>query len=309
MENKSLAATKKATSGVGLKSIEDIVRGAADALGEALPAHMNPERLVRIALTTMRLNPALYNCTPQSFIGALFQSAQLGLEPNIEGQAYIIPFNNSKKTDKGWTKVLEAQFIIGYKGYVELFYRHEKSVSLHMDMVFEDDLFDFEYGSNPFLKHKPSLTGRTGEPYAYYSIALLTGGGCDFKVMSKNECLQHAKKNSKTFDKKKGKFYEGSPYVTDFDAMAMKTTIRQLSKLLPKSIELQRALAMDETVKRQAAVDMSQIRDETNSIDSDTTEPSAGAGVKSDPPGSSPSAAGANLETDPAKIEKMWDES
>ena len=88
------------------QDIRTLIQKSAVELGKALPSHMNPERLVRIALTTLRLNPELYNCSPESFLGALFQSAQLGLEPNIEGQAYILPFNNRRKQPDGaWRTV------------------------------------------------------------------------------------------------------------------------------------------------------------------------------------------------------------
>ena len=81
------------------RTIPELIQASLKELGKALPAHLNAERLGRIALTTLRLNPALAECTPESFLGALFQSAQLGLEPNIEGQAYLIPYTNSKKVD------------------------------------------------------------------------------------------------------------------------------------------------------------------------------------------------------------------
>ena len=107
------------------KPIEELIQKSLNELGKAVPSCMNAERLVRIALTTIRLNPKLTECTPESFLGALFQSAQLGLEPNVEGQAYILPYLNNKKItgEDGkikWVKVLEAQFQIGYKGYIEL---------------------------------------------------------------------------------------------------------------------------------------------------------------------------------------------
>ena len=73
------------------KPIEELINKSLKELGKAVPSCMSAERLARIAFTTIRLNPKLADCTPESFLGALFQSAQLGLEPNVEGQAYIIP--------------------------------------------------------------------------------------------------------------------------------------------------------------------------------------------------------------------------
>ena len=240
-------------------TIQEMIEKSSKALGNALPAHMRPERMVRIALTTLRLNPKLYTCDPQSFLGALFQCAQLGLEPNIEGQAYIIPYNVSVKTAAGWEKKMVAQFQIGYKGYVELFWRHQSSLSLQMETVHQHDVdngnFSFDLGAN-MLKHTPNMFTERGPVVGYYALAQLKGGGCAIKVMSKEEVMTHAKKFSKCWVKKEEKFMDDTPWAQHFDAMAKKTVLIQLMRLLPKSIEIQRALAMDETVKFSVDKDM-----------------------------------------------------
>ena len=244
-----------------VKSIETMVKNSMKTLGEALPSHMNAERLVRIALTTMRLNPDLYKCSPDSFIGALFQSAQLGLEPNVEGQAYIIPFNNNRKDRNGnWVKVKEAQFQIGYKGFIELFYRHANAVSLDVQEVRENDRFDYQYGTEAYIKHSPKL-GDRGNVIGYYAIAKMKGGANVFHVMSLEECIEHGKKHSKCWDSKSGAFYKNTPWATNTSAMCKKTVLIQLMKLLPKSVELQKAVAMDATVKTEIMPDMSESKD------------------------------------------------
>lgn len=250
------------------KPIEQLIQSSLKELGKALPSHLNAERLVRIALTTLRLNPKLAECTPESFLGALFQAAQLGLEPNVEGQAYINPYLNSKKiTDENgkikWIKVLEAQFQIGYKGYIELFYRHKAAEYIDTHAVHENDIFDYEYGTNSYLKHCPKFKDR-GEVIAYYAVAKLKDSGSVFKVMSKDDCITHGKIHSKCFDKETQTFDKNSSWFKFPDAMCKKTVINQLAKLLPKSIELQKAFAMDDTTKSKLDVDMFNIKDETN---------------------------------------------
>lgn len=256
----------KATS--GLVSIESMIKKSVVSLGEALPSHMNSERLVRIALTTLRLNPELYKCTPQSFMGALFQSAQLGLEPNVEGQAYIIPFNNSRKDAKGkWSTVKEAQFQIGYKGYVELFYRHKNAISLDMHTVYSEDGFNHQYGSEAKIIHSPVIGRDRGSVVGFYAIAKMSHGAQVFTFMSLDECLDHGKKHSKCFDKKENKFYSKTPWDVNPNAMCLKTVLIQLMKLLPKSIELQRAISADETIKTTVESDMIDVKDETEWIE------------------------------------------
>lgn len=238
-----MGKAKNALSKTKKEGLRELVEKYTVELGKALPSHMNAERIVRIALTTMNLNPKLYGCEPMSFLGALFQSAQLGLEPNVEGQAYIIPYGK------------KAQFQIGYKGYVELFYRHESALSLQMETVCENDNFKFDLGNNS-IEHTYDLKKERGDAYAYYAKAYLKGGAFVLKVMTKDECLKHGKQHSKTFG--------NGPWKTDRDAMCKKTVLIQLMKLLPKSIEIQKAVAMDETIKSKIKPDMFGVPDETD---------------------------------------------
>ncbi|EPZ54740.1 recombinase, phage RecT family protein [[Clostridium] sordellii ATCC 9714] len=77
--------------------------------------------------------------------------------------------------------------------------------------------------------------------------------------MTKDEIIAHAKSKSKTFN--------NGPWQTDFDTMAKKTVIKQLLKYAPLSIEMQRAVSSDETVKSKIDEDMSLVFDETESIE------------------------------------------
>jgi len=226
------------------QSLEMFIKKAGKEIGKSLPTALRPERFVQIALTCLRLNPQLTKCTPASLIGALFVSAQLGLEP-VAGNAYILPFNNSKNIGGQWVKVLEAQFLIGYKGLATLFYRHEKAVQMNWGAVHEKDDFSYQYGTDQFLKHIPAKEG--GKVIGYYVVAVLQNGGKSFMYMTKEDCLAHGKKHSKTFSKKDNKFLPQSPWTTNPDAMCLKTVLIQLAKLLPLSIEVQQAISADET--------------------------------------------------------------
>src|SRR3990167_1001523 len=229
-------------------SIQDLIEKSAKELGRALPSHMNPERIVRIALTTLRMNPQLYKCDPYSFLGALFQAAQLGLEPNIQGECYIIPYLVKGR--------LMAQFQIGAYGLVKLFWNHQQSVSLQMETVRENDEFTYDLGNNE-LSHKPAPFGKErGEAIGYYAVAHMAGAGRAIKVLSKEEALKFGKRFSKCWDKQTEQFKDYTPWREHFDAIDRKTVLKQLMKLLPKSIEIQRALSMDETVKTKIEADM-----------------------------------------------------
>jgi recombination protein RecT len=225
------------------KSLIDIVAQAAKEV------KLNQTHLMRVAATAIRLNPKLAKCTPASFVGALIALEQVGLEP-VAGRAYLLPFLNNRKVilngKEEWRKQYEVQALIGYKGYSDLFYRHESALSMQAATVHKTDQFDFEYGTNSFLRHKPAL-GDRGPAIAYYAIAKLKEGGVLFLVMSKEECIEHGKKHSKVYDKRAEKFMPGTPWVDDEDSMCKKTVLLQLTKNLPLSIETQKALSVDET--------------------------------------------------------------
>ena len=98
--------TTKANKVDGVKSMKDLVVSMGDQIQKALPTVITGERFTRMVLTAMSSNPQLQQCTPKSFLGAMMQAAQLGVEPNTPlGQAYLIPYKN-----KG---TLECQFQLG----------------------------------------------------------------------------------------------------------------------------------------------------------------------------------------------------
>jgi recombination protein RecT len=133
--------------------------------------------------------------------------------------------------------------------------------SIDMQAVYENDFFEYEFGTDGFIKHRPTLKNR-GEVIAYYAVAKLKNGGSVFKVMSKDECVEHGKTHSKSYTD--GRFDKNSPWAKDLDAMCKKTVLLQLAKLMPKSVELQKALAMDNTTKSVFRPDMFEVKDETN---------------------------------------------
>lgn len=88
-------------------SIADMIKAMEPEVKKALPQVITPERFTRMALSALNTTPKLAECSQMSFLGALMNAAQLGLEPNTPlGQAYLIPYRNKGK--------LECQFQIGY---------------------------------------------------------------------------------------------------------------------------------------------------------------------------------------------------
>ena len=110
-------------------TIPDMVKVMMPEIKKALPSVMTPERFTRIALSALNNTPQLQACTPMSFLAALLNAAQLGLEPNTPlGQAYLIPYKNHGR--------LECQFQIGYKGLIDLAYRNGQMQMIHAQAVY-----------------------------------------------------------------------------------------------------------------------------------------------------------------------------
>ena len=207
------------------KTIFDVIQAGAKQFATALPKHINSDRFVRIAITTIRQNPKLAQCNQESLLGALMISAQLGLEPGVLGQCYLIPYGR------------ECQFQIGYKGMIELLRRSGQLKDIYAYSVYENDEFEMTYGLNRDLKHKPNLQDR-GNFIGCYCVAVLKDDARAFEYMTKEEIEAHGKKFSKT--------YGNGPWKTDFEAMAHKTVVKRMLKWLPLSVEFLEMANKDE---------------------------------------------------------------
>lgn len=238
-------------------SIADLIKAMEPEIKKALPEVITPERFTRMALSALNTTPKLQECTQMSFLAALMNAAQLGLEPNTPlGQAYLIPYNN-----KG---TMECQFQIGYKGLIDLGYRNPQMQIISAQAVYENDEFEYELGLNPRLEHHPTLEER-GEVRLFYGLFKLTNGGFGFEVMSKTAIDAYAKEYSKAFDS------SFSPWKTNYESMAKKTVIKQALKYAPVKADFRKALNTDETIKNELARDMEEIESE-NIFDTVYTE-------------------------------------
>lgn len=239
----------------------------------ALPRHMTPERLARIATTELRKTPKLMSCEPMSFLGAVIQCAQLGLEPgNALGHAYILPYDKRAKVGGQWqTVATEAQLIIGYRGMIDLARRSGQILSLSAQPVYRGDEFEVAFGLDPTLRHVPDFDNADrAQPdllQFVYAVAKLKDGGTQFQVMSRAE-IEAVRGRSKAAS--------SGPWVTDYEAMALKTVIRRLFKYLPVSVEIQRATMLDERA------DAGQPQDLPLTIDGDTGVITGGPQVTKD---------------------------
>lgn len=240
-EMKKQMAVKKNNGGAPAKdkpkTIEDYLKQMAPAMSEALPKHMDVDRLTRLTMTTIRTTPELRQADVGSLLGGVMQAAQLGLEPGLLGQCYLLPFKNNKK---GTT---EVQFIIGYKGMIDLARRSGHIQSIYAHAVYENDDFEYELGLEPKLKHTPSMSADKGEYIGSYAVAHFKDGGYQMEFMPKAEI----EKRRNASPGGRSKF---SPWNNYYEEMANKTVIRHMWKYLPISVEIQQQVAHDEGTAR-----------------------------------------------------------
>ena len=248
------AAAKATVVSTPQKTMKDLIKSMEGEISKALPSAITPERFTRMVLSAISSNPKLAECTPKSFLAAMMNAAQLGLEPNTPmGQAYLIPYKN-----KG---VMEIQLQIGYKGLIDLAYRSDVTI-IQAHEVCENDEFEYELGLDPVLKHKPALTDR-GDVILYYATFKTKNGGYGFEVMSVDDIKKHASKYSQSFNS------SYSPWTSNFDEMAKKTVIKKCLKYAPLKSEFAKQISTDETIKTNISEDMYAEPDETDYIDMD----------------------------------------
>lgn len=235
--NKSLTeklANKAATGGAvaSQQSFQAVLTKQLSAQFKAIqslvPRHVTPERLCRISLNAVSRNPKLMECSPETIVGAVVNCATLGLEPNLLGHAYIVPFWNNK------TNKMEAQLQIGFKGALDLVRRTGSVSTIAAHEVYEGDKFEYAYGLDEKLIHVPCGEDDESKITHFYACYKLKDGGTGFIVMSRKQIEKHRDRFTKSKNRSGQVF---GPWADHFIAMALKTVLLKLIKYMPISIE------------------------------------------------------------------------
>jgi recombination protein RecT len=207
--------------------VTDLIERMKPELAKVLPATITAERLARVFTTEVRRNPTLLECNPESMLGALMLSAQLGLEPGPLGHVYLVPFKR------------EVTFVLGYKGMIDLAYRSGLVKRVETAVVREGDSFEWRKGSRAFLDYTPAGPPGERDRVAVYALAELRTGGKPFEVLFPEQVEARRKRSPAARA-------ESGPWLTDTDAMWRKSAVRALAPVLPQSATFAQALAADE---------------------------------------------------------------
>lgn len=205
----------------------DVIKKDVDRIGKSLPAHVQYDRFMKSAQIAYYKNPKLQVCSPESIVEAIYTAAQLGLDfIPARGHASLVPF-------KG-----EAKFIPGWRGLVDLAKRSPSVKKIESRVVYESDVIEIKYGSQPILHHTPSMNpDRTkGKIVGAYAVAFLDGGVTQFEYMDFAQ-LESVRKVSKNAD--------GQVYKDWEDEMRRKAPVRRLCKFMPSNPDLDKAIAAD----------------------------------------------------------------
>jgi len=212
-----------------ISTIRDLLMKSKPQLAMAVPKHLDPDRLLRIAMTSIQKVPRLLECDTKSLLGSVMEAAQLGLVlDGVLGYAYLVPYRTKRGTI--------AQMQVGYRGFIDLAYRSGRVSTLYAQNIREGDKYDYAEGLDRVLVHTPARDN-DGPIIATYAVVKYKDGASDFEFMWKAD-IDKIRNSSKASD--------DGPWVTHYPEMAKKTAIRKLAKRLPLSTDFQRAAVLDD---------------------------------------------------------------
>jgi recombination protein RecT len=222
--------------------IEQLLAQSQDKIASSLPLHMKAEKMISVAMELVSGDSKLCLCEPLSIVKGVVEASQLGLSLNKHlGHAYLVPFKNGELTNKYKVQMYTAEFLIGYRGLVDMVRRSNSAVtSIYGRIVYTGEHFELLEGTQHQLVHVPSLSARDIKDYTgVYAVVLFKDGTQpDFEYMPKEEVEKVHK-----FSKAQG---PDSPWSTWRSEMMKKTALRRLCKRLKLSPDIIEATVRDE---------------------------------------------------------------
>lgn len=236
-------------------------------INETIGDNKRATRFVSAISSAVAVNPALQECEAKTILTGALLGESLNLSPSPQlGQYYLVPFKDKK------AGVTNAQFILGYKGYIQLAIRSGYYKKINVSEIKDGELINY----NPFdeeieLCPIQDMDERENTPtIGYYAMFEYSNGFKKVVYWSKKQMLAHADKYSPAFSanatsgkypkvsfedyeagryNKKDEWLYSSFWYKDFDSMAKKTLLRHLiSKWGIMSLELQTAINSDNGV-------------------------------------------------------------
>lgn len=221
----------------------------------ALPKHMSADRMARLALTAFSTTPALQKCRTDSILASLMTATQLGLEPGINGQGYLIPYKDT------------CTFVPGWKGLVDLVSRAGRA-TVWTGAVYAGDQFDYQLGDEPFCRHKPGDS--EGNFTHVYAIGRVKDAQMPvIEVWTRGKVKKHLTQYNKV-----GTRHYALASESNFEMYARKVALLQVLKYMPSSIELANAITVSNATEQgqSAVIEGDFVTVSTENVDQDTGE-------------------------------------
>jgi recombination protein RecT len=225
-------------------------KDAKDRLKKLAQKHLTAERMLTLAVECVHKTPKLAECEHLSVLGAFLTAHSLGLEPNTPlGHAYLIPYQGWYKDENGnWQqKQATCNFMIGYKGFSQLFWRTGKIKTFAAEAIREGDNFEHVIGTETRVSFTKALSKR-GEILGSFCHINKSDDGQQFEIVEKEE-LEKIRLTSETYKNLKKAVEEAerkndqreikqaterlneTPWVKWSDGMVAKSAIKRLSKV------------------------------------------------------------------------------
>lgn len=227
----------------------------------------NGSRFISSIISAVQATPALQECSSPSILSAALLGESLNLSPSPQlGQYYLVPYDNRKKGLK------EAQFQLGYKGYIQLALRSGQYKKLNVMAIKEGELVRFDPLNEEIeVNLMQDEEARENAPtIGYYAMFEYLNGFRKAMYWSREKMVAHAKKFSPGYQRDLEKGSQYTFWSKNFDEMAFKTMLRQLiSKWGIMSIDIVQAVDADMTVIHEDGT-KDYVENEENFVDAST---------------------------------------
>ena len=209
-----------------LVAMQGTLEKMADKFTEALPRQMDVNKFISVAKLTLNKNPKLLQADKTSLMQTFMKAAQDGLY--LDGrEAAAVQYGN------------QVNYLPMVEGVIKLMHNSGLIKTICAEVVYENDLFDYELGSNPHITHKPLITGDRGKPICVYAIAITSNDGQYIEIMNMDEI-------EKCRAVARGSTSPHSPWVQWPDQMRKKTVIHRIAKRLPKNDAINSVVRIDD---------------------------------------------------------------
>ncbi|EJU15132.1 rect protein [Sphingomonas sp. LH128] len=218
--------------------IRNAITAMAPEFKAALPAHVTPEKFVRVTMTAINSNPDLRQADRASLFGSVTKLAQDGLLPDGRESALVI-FNTKDRASGGWVKKVQAMPMVA--GLLKMMRQSGEVAWVDAQIVRANDKFQYRPGIDEMPIFEPNWFGDRGDVIGAYAIAKLKGGEIVPPEIMNRAQIDEVRNVSRSKDR--------GPWVDWYDQMALKTVLRRYLKRLPTSTDLIDRIERDETMQ------------------------------------------------------------